>query len=479
VPAADSRASVSSPTLGATAACAAQFLIGADGLSVAIALPTIQRDLDAAPIAGQWVLTAYGLAFGGVLLLGGRLGDLYGRRRMLVAGMALFAAGALLAAAAPALGVLVAARAVQGLGSALAVPAGLALIGSLFPPGPDRTRALSVMAAMASLGVMGGLLLGGTITGLLGWRWVFLLMAPLALANAAAAKTLLPEARAEQNDGARRPDVAGAILVTTALMALIFGLTRAEHAGVAAPITLGPVAAGVALLAAFVAHERRSPAPLVRLDILRVRSLRTATLCVGVNAVAFTAIVYIGTLYLQTALRYTPVEAALAILPLDLVAAVVSLAAAGVIARRPPRRLLVVSFALSAAALLWLARAPVPANYALDLGAPLVVLGVSLPITFVVATNQAVADVGADEKGVASGIFETANHLFGGAVGVALYATLISAAASAPARDPSGYRAAFLGATALAALGVLAALGARSGAPSRAQESPRAARSAG
>jgi EmrB/QacA subfamily drug resistance transporter len=471
MPVAHAHAPPARPTLGAAAACAAQFLIGADGLSVAIALPTIQRDLDVAPIAGQWVLTAYGLAFGGALLLGGRLGDLYGRRRMLVAGMTLFAAGAVAGAAAPTLGVLIAARAVQGLGSALAVPAGLALIGSLFPPGPTRTRALSVLAAMASLGVMGGLLLGGTITGLLGWRWVFLIMVPLALANAAAAIALLPEARAEDDGaGARRPDIAGALLVTTALMALIFGLTRAEHEGVAAPITLGPVAAGVALLAAFVVHERRAPAPLVRLEILHVRSLRNATLCVGANAVAFTAIVYVGTLYLQTGLRYTPVEAALAILPLDLVAAVVSLAAAGAIARRAPRRLLVVSFALSAAALLWLARAPVPASYALDVGAPLVVLGVSLPIAFVVATNEAVADVGADEKGVASGIFETANHLFGGAVGVAVYATLISAAT---------YRAAFLGATGLAALGIVAALGARSGAPRPGQESPRAARSAG
>jgi EmrB/QacA subfamily drug resistance transporter len=458
--AASTDATVPRPVLGAAAACAAQFLIGADGLAVAIALPTIQRDLDAAPIAGQWILTAYGLAFGGVLLLGGRLGDLYGRRRMLVLGMALFAAGALLAAAAPALGVLVAARAVQGLGSALAVPAGLALIGSLFPPGPQRTRALSILAATAALGVMGGLLLGGTITGLLGWRWVFLVMAPLALGNAAAARAVLPEARADAGAGARRPDIAGAVLVTSALMALIFGLTRAEHAGVAAASTVGPVAAGLALLVAFVVHERRAAAPLVRLGILGVRSLRTATVCVGVNAVAFTAIVYVGTLYLQTRLRYSPVEAALAILPLDLVAAVVSLAAGGVLARRPPRRLLVTSFALSAAALLWLARTPVPARYALDLGAPLVVLGVSLPIAFVVLTNEAVADVGADEKGIASGIFETSNHLFGGAVGVAIYATLISAAS---------YRAAFLAATALAVLGVVAA----------AQASPRAARSAG
>src|SRR5918912_1312905 len=140
---------------------------------------------------------------------------------MLVAGMVLFAAGSLLGAAAPVLAVLVAARAVQGLGSAVAVPAGLALIGSLFPPGPQRTRALSILAATASLGVMGGLLLGGTITGLLGWRWVFLVMAPLGLGNAAVARAVLPEVRADADARAKRPDIAGAVLVTTALMALI------------------------------------------------------------------------------------------------------------------------------------------------------------------------------------------------------------------------------------------------------------------
>jgi sugar phosphate permease len=183
--------------------------------------------------------------------------------------------------------------------------------------------------------------------------------------------------------------------------------------------------------------------------------------------VAFTSIVYVGTLYFQTRLHYSAIEAAVAVLPLDLVAAVVSIVAAGALARRSPRGLLVASFAVSAAALLWLARAPAPAEYARDLAGPLVLLGVSLPVAFVVLTNEAVADVGADEKGVASGIFETANHLFGGAIGVAIYATLISAAS---------YRAAFLGATALAVLGVVAALGARS---ARAQESPRAARSAG
>jgi MFS family permease len=343
---------------------------------------------------------------------------------------------------------------VQGLGSAAAVPAALALIGSLVAPGPARTRALSLLAALASVGVMTGLLLGGVVTELLGWRWVFLLMAPPAALAAAAAPRLTPEARAEERPS--RPDVAGAALVTGSLVALLFALTRIERHGIAAAITLGPLVAGVALLGAFAAWERRAPAPLVRFGILRVRSLRAASLGAAINAVAFTSIVYVGTLYLQLGLRYSPVEGGLALLPLDAVAFVVPLAVAGPIARRSPRALLAGSFAFTALALLWLARTPVPATYLRDLLVPLLVLGASLSVAFVVLTTAAVADVEPDEKGLASGIFETANHLFGGAVGVALYATVLTAASSAT-RASDGYRAAFLAATILAALGVAVA----------------------
>jgi MFS family permease len=453
------------PLAGAIAACAAQFLVGADGLAVAIALPNIQRDLHVAPIDAQWVLTAYGLAFGGGLLLGGRLGDLYGRRRVLAIGLALFSTGALLGGAAPGLAVLILARALQGAGSAAAVPASLALIGSLFERGAARTKALSILAAMASGGVTAGLLLGGVVTSALGWRWVFLLMAPLALLTMAAARRVLPEARARATG--RGPDIAGALLVTAGLLALLVGLTGIERSGAAASETVVALGAAAVLLPAFVARERRATAPLVRLDILRIRSLRSATICVGVNAVTFTAIVYVGTLYLQTTLGYGPAQAGVALLPLDVVAAVVPLTLGGALARRSPRALLAGSFAATALALLHLARAPAPAVYTTDLLPPLVVLGASLSVAFVVLTNEAVSDVEADEKGVASGLFETANHLFGGAVGVALYATVVTAA--------NGYGPAFGAAAALAALGVGAALAGAAPAP----QSPRAARSAG
>jgi MFS family permease len=434
-------------------ACAAQFLVGVDGLGVAIALPSLQEDLDVRPIEGQWVLTSYGLTFGGGLLLGGRLGDLYGRRRLLTCGMILFAAGCVLAATAPVLLVVVAGRALQGVGAAASVPAALALIGSLFPAGPARTKALSVLAATTSVGVISGLLVGGVLTDLAGWRWVFALTAPLALAAAAAAPRVLPEARA---DGpATRPDVIGATLVTGGLTAGLFGLTRVEHRGLTAPDVLGPAGAGLVLLATFVWWARRARAPLIRPDLLRARSLRAAILGVGANAIAFTSVVYIGTLYLQVGLGYRPIEAGLALLPVDVIALIVPLLVAGRLARRSPRVLLAASFALTAAGLLWLARAPDPANYVADVMVPLMVLGASLSIAFVVLTQESLAEVPRDDRGAAAGTFETSNHLFGGAVGVALYATVL-------ATTGQGYRAAFLAAAVVTAgLGTIAVLQAR------------------
>src|SRR3954471_20939839 len=402
--------------LGVVVICAAHFLIGVDGVAVAIALPALQRDLGAAPVDGQWVLSGYGLAFGGCLLLGGRLGDLYGRRRMLMAGLAVFGAGAAAAGFAPSLETLVAARVVQGLGAAAAVPASLALIGSLFPPGRERTRALSLLAATTSAGVITGLLAGGVLTGLLGWRWVFLALPPLALAAAAAAPALVAEARAEPPVPA--PDIPGALLITTGLVAAIAGLTRGSA---------GLLVIGVVLAGGFVVWERRADAPLMQLELLHAPSLRTAVLGAGVNSITFTGIVYVGTLYLQDALGYGAVAAGAALLPVDVVAFVVPIVAGGYVARRSPRTLLAWSFAASAAGLLWLARAREPASYIVDVLAPLALLGASLSLAYVLLTQQAVADVGPDEKGVASGIFETANHLVGGAVGVAVYATVLHA----------------------------------------------------
>lgn len=440
---------------GLTVVCAAHLLIGADGLAVAIALPNLQHDLGATAIDAQWALTAYGLAFGGVLLLGGRLGDLYGCRRLLAYGMVTFASGSLLAGLAPVLALLIAARALQGFGAAAAVPAALALISSMYPPGPARTRSLSLLTAMATVGIMSGLLFGGVITDLLGWRWVFLLMTPPAAIAAVIAPRVLPEARA---DGPSvRPDIGGAALISIGMTVVLFGLTRMEHDGITSILTVSPLLMGVILLAAFVVWERYASVPLVRFEILRVRSLRAASLAVGANALAFTSIVYLGTLYLRNALGYGALQAGLALLPLGAVALLVSLIAGGPLIRRSPWTVLSGAFMLVVIALLWLARAPVPANYLSDLLVPLVVLGAALPAVFIVATHEAIADVKPDEKGLASGIFETANHLLGGAIGVAVYATVLATAAD-NAHDAGGYRAAFLTATVLVAVLALAAV---------------------
>jgi MFS family permease len=449
--------------LGVVVACTTHFLVGADGLAVAIALPTLQRDLGLAPIEAQWVLTAYGLAFGGTLLLGGRMGDLYGRRRLLIWGLAMFTVGAVVAGLSSSLGVLAAARALQGLGAAASIPATLALIGSMFDTGTARTRALSLLAAMASVGITSGMLAGGAVTEVLGWRWVFLLIAPLSATAALVAPHVLPETGSAE--GVRRLDLGGALLVAGGFIALLWGLTNVEHDGLAAVSTLAPVLAGVGLLVAFLIWEQRAPEPLVRWHVLRVPALRAATVGVGVNAVSFTCIVYVGTLYMQTALGYGPTSAGLALLPLTLVAFAVPVLTGGHIARRSPRVLLATTFTTTALALLWLARAPVPADYLRDLMAPLVVLGASLSVAFVVLTQEAIADIPPQDKGLASGIFETANHLFGGAVGVAVYATVLTVTASGPTQG-DGYRAGFLvAATGAITLGLAAALMSRSKSP--------------
>jgi EmrB/QacA subfamily drug resistance transporter len=457
------------PGLGLGVICAAAFLISVDGLAVAIALPTVQADLGIDPIAGQWTLTAYGLCFGGLLLLGGRLGDLYGRRRLLMVGLLLFAAGSLSAGVAPGPLALFVARAVQGLGAAAAVPATLSLIGSLYPPGAARSRALGVMAAMASLGVISGALFGGVVTTAVGWRWVFLAAAPLAAAAAALAPVAVPEARAENLPGGR-PDVVGGLLVTTSMLLVLYGLSRVEHSGPLSVAALGPGGAGVGLLLAFVVWERRAAAPLVRLQILAVRSLRGAAMGIAANAAAFTSVVYVGTLYLQTALGYTPLQAGLALLPVDVVSALVGIGVGRALLSRSPRAVTAASLTLTCVGLLWLARAPVPARYVVELLPPLVLLGVSLTVAFVVLTHETVSEVGDDEKGLASGLFETANHLLGGAVAVALYATVATtvtnraAVAGSSQSLAAGHGAAFAAAAVLAALGTLSATQLRSGA---------------
>jgi MFS family permease len=242
------------------------------------------------------------------------------------------------------------ARALQGLGAAAAVPAALALIASLYPAGPGRARAMSLLAAMATIGTMSCLIIGGIITDFLGWRWVFFLLAIPAVVAVLVAPHVLDEARA-----ANRPklDIAGAVLVGSGVMAALYGFTTLERDGFARPAL--SFAASAVLLVTFFVWKRRTPVPLVRLEILRVRSLRAASCGIGVNALAATSVVYIGSLYLQNALGYSAMESALAIIPINILGFIVALVGAP-LAQRSPRLVLGISFTLNALSLLWLAR---------------------------------------------------------------------------------------------------------------------------
>jgi predicted MFS family arabinose efflux permease len=296
---------------------------------------------------------------------------------------------------------------------------------------------------------MSGLIIGGVVTDLLGWRWVFLLLAIPAIIAVAAAPHVLHEARTA---GRAALDAPGAALICTGVMAVIYGLTTLDQGGALRPVL--SFVAGAILLTSFYWWEKRTPSPLVRIDILGVRSLRAAACGIGVNALAATSVVYVGSLYLQNALGYSPTESALGIIPIDVLGFAVALVGAP-LARRSPRLVLASSFALTTLSLFWLARAPKPAHYLTDVFPPLLVLGASLTVVFIVTTNLAVSDVQDDERGLASGLFETSNHLMGGAIGVAVYAAVISAFSPGPTAS-AGYRAAFL--TAAGLVVVLAAL---------------------
>jgi len=292
--------------------CAADLLVMLDGMVVTVALPAIERDLGTARADLQWVVTAYTLSLGSFLLVGGRAGDLYGRRRALVAGLVVFALASLAAGLARATGPLLAARAVQGVGAALAVPAALALLSAAYRAQSERERALGLFSAALDAGMVAGLVLGGLLTASLGWPWCFFIVVPFGLCAAALAPAVLEESR---DDAAPRLDLPGAALCAAGCGVLVFGLVRFER-DVAGAVPF--LAAAALLLAAFVAVERRVRAPMVRLDVFRHRPLTGANLAVIANAGGFTGMTFMATLYMQQVLGYGALEAGLGFLPLAL-----------------------------------------------------------------------------------------------------------------------------------------------------------------
>jgi EmrB/QacA subfamily drug resistance transporter len=442
--------------------CVAQFIDVLGVTIVIVALPAIGRDLGLAEQELQWVASIYALCFGGFLLLAGRAADLYGRRRLFIGGLALFTVASLACGLAGTPALLLGARALQGLGAAVAVPAALSLLTTTFTGGPERARALGVWTAAAAGGGVTGFFLGGVLTGTLGWHWVFLVKVPVGALVLTLAPILLAERR--EQTAARRLDVAGALTGTAGLILLVYGFTRAERAGFAAAGTLGTLALAAALLAGFWLVEGRAADPIVPHRVLRSREL------VGANLAAFTLTCVtspagvIGSLYLQQALGYPATATGLALLPFSLAAIAGSFAGGWLIARLRARATMTLGLLAVTAAMLLLSRIPARDGLPL-LVAGVVIAGAGLTCAAVASTASGTAAAARDVQGMASGLLNTAAQI-GTALGIAALVTVAAARTAAlagaggptPAQLVQGFRLAFLTAALLASLGTLATL---------------------
>ena len=402
---------------------AAQFMVFLDETVVNLALPSIKEDLGFSQAGLAWVVNAYMLTFGGLLLLGGRVADLFGRRRLFLAGTALFALASLLAGLAQSAGMLVGARALQGVGAAFATPAALALVTTLFPVGAERVRALGIWGALSGLGFAVGILLGGALTDLASWRWVFLINVPVA----STALAMVPRLVAESRIAARRRfDVAGALTVTAGTSLLVYALLKTADYGWRSSTTYGLLVASLGLLGGFALIESRSAAPLLPAGFLHRRAAlvpNVVQLLLGASAIST---LFLLTLYVQQVLGYTPLEAGLAYVPLAASVAGATALANYLMPRLGPRPLAGAGLATIAAGLVYLGHAPVGGDYIADVLPGLVLVGLGAGLSFVSITTAALARVPEEAAGLASGLLSTAVML-GGASGLAVLAAVASA----------------------------------------------------
>jgi EmrB/QacA subfamily drug resistance transporter len=412
----------------------AQFMVILDVAIVNVALPSIKSDLGFSQTGLQWVITAYAILFGGTLLLGGRLADLLGRRRMFVAGLALFALSSLLSGFAWSSGSLVGFRALQGLGGALLAPAALSLLMTTFAEGRERNLALGIYGAASGSGAAAGVLLGGVITSYLGWSWIFFVNVPVGLAAIALTPFLLRESRAELPHF--HFDFAGAASITGGLMLLVYGLTRATTDGWSSPVTLGLIGGAAALVAAFVWIESRSRSPLLPLRIFRLRALSAANATMAlVGAVTFSEF-FVLTLYVQDVLHYSAVKSGVAFVAFALSVVVASNVAQAVVGRAGVRVTLVSGLALATISVALLTRLPVDGHYFWDLFPAFVLGGTGLGFSFVPVTIASLTGVERADAGVASGLVNTSRQI-GGAIGLAAISTIGASAASSYAHAHS------------------------------------------
>jgi EmrB/QacA subfamily drug resistance transporter len=448
---------------GLAVLCSAFFMVILDVAIVNVALPTIQVDLDFSQKNLQWVVSAYALTFGGLLLLGGRTADLLGRRRIFMIGIALFAAASLLAGLAWSDGALIFSRALQGVGAALMTPAALSILMTTFQEGRERNTALGVWGAVGASGGTIGVLLGGILTDTIGWEWIFFLNVPVGVAVIALAPALLRESRAAP--AARRFDLAGALSVTAAIAALVYGLVEAGDAGWGSTQTVGLFAAAAALLAVFAVVELRTRAPVLPFSIFRIRAVTGSNLAGLALGGAVFGMIFVLTLYMQQVLGYSPIETGLAWLAMSLTALLSSMVGSMLVTRIGTRTPLIVGLLVGAVGLVLLSRISTGGSYAGDLLPGLLVVGSGIGLAFVSISIGALEGVRERDAGLASGLVNTTQQV-GGALGVAVLSTaaisrtdeLLASGSAAPVALTEGFQIALLVAAGFAVGGAAAAI---------------------
>jgi EmrB/QacA subfamily drug resistance transporter len=418
------------PALTLTVIAASQLMVVLDATIVNIALPHIQSALHFSTTSLSWVLNAYTLTFGGLLLLGGRAGDILGRRRVFITGILLFSLASLLGGLATSSGWLLAARALQGVGGAIASPTALALITTNFQEGTARNRAFGVFAAVSVSGGAIGMLAGGMLTSWLSWRWVLFVNVPIGILIALLAPLYITES--ERQPG--RFDLAGALTSTTGMLALVYGFIRAAQQGWSDNLTIGSFVAAVVLLAAFVAIERRTRQPITPLHMFTDRNRAGSYAIMFALAAALFGMFFFLTLFVQNVLGYSPLRAGVAFLPVTGALILTSQFAARSLPRLGPKRLLATGAVLAALGLLWLSQVNVTSGYLDGILAPMLVFGLGMGLLFVPLTIVAVSGVSRQESGAASSLLNAMQQV-GGSLGLSILVTVFGTASRNEAKD--------------------------------------------
>src|SRR5262245_27179119 len=431
------------------------FMTILDVAIVTVAIPSIQEDLHIAESTVQWTLTAYAITFGGFLLLGGRMADLLGRRIVFLAGLVLFTAASLACGLANTAGVLIGARAIQGIGAAIISPAALSIVTTTFSEGADRNKALGIWGALGGTGAAAGVLLGGILTKYFGWEWIFFVNVPVGVIVLSLTKPIVPESRADL--GHRQFDAPGAISVTAGLALLVYAVSKAPDVGWASGRTIGLLVLSGVILAAFVVWELRSPAPLVPFEVFRIRTLTAANVVGFLLGAAIYANFFILTLYVQQILGRSALRTGLTFLATAGTAVIWAGVAQALVTRVGPRSVMTIGMSILTLTLLGYTRLPLDGHYWPDLLPLYLTFAVGMVFGFVPVTIAAFIGVPHHLAGRASGLMNTTQQI-GGAIGVAVASTIFTSKAKngnfTPDAFLTGYHWAF------AALALFAAIGA-------------------